>query len=287
MASLYDLLCHHSLTCSNLLPKNCSPISLLKFFHTSSIILPMKTPISNQFIQLIHLFLHFVPTIQPFFLKYFYIFLFLACNSKFLLQRRGQDSKNRRGLKGPTRSAKKPKGSIVPQDRRSWPATSAAPAFPQATRRGTAGATPGDWSLLRGYTLQCKPSTEKRGLPQRRVHLLNSHCAPIVRRRKVFRLREISGSSIQKSGVPLKSLAYTAHCSKLTISSSVKNPMKDSAYPTGDTGGGDSATEEGVLGDTEGDGDCEDSAAGTTWILRGILFGLGLVSATTSSSSKR
>ena len=66
MHSLYELLCHHSLTCSE--P---SPISLLDFLHTSSIISIMKALIMNQFIQLIHLFLHFIPMIRPIFLENF------------------------------------------------------------------------------------------------------------------------------------------------------------------------------------------------------------------------
>ena len=51
--------------------KNCSPIFLLDFFHTSSIISLMKILITNQFIQLIHLFLHFILMIRPIFLEYF------------------------------------------------------------------------------------------------------------------------------------------------------------------------------------------------------------------------
>ena len=96
--------------------KKCSPISLLDFFRTSSIIVLMKTPITNQFIQLLHLLLHFIPTIQPTFLKYFFISLFFVCNPKFLPQKRGHDSKkkNRRTLIGPRRPAEEPKGSIIP-----------------------------------------------------------------------------------------------------------------------------------------------------------------------------
>ena len=66
MASLYEFFCHHSLTCSDpLLEKLLSSLSLLDFLHTSSIILLIKTPISNQFIQLIHLFLHSILMIRP------------------------------------------------------------------------------------------------------------------------------------------------------------------------------------------------------------------------------
>ena len=60
--------------------KNCSPISLLAFFHTSSIILFTKTLIMNQFIQLAHLFLHSIPTIRPTFPKYllpYFLYFFM------------------------------------------------------------------------------------------------------------------------------------------------------------------------------------------------------------------
>ena len=55
-----------------------------------SIILSMNTPrMMNQSILLTHQFLHFVPTIQPIFPKYFYIFLIFFCNSKILTKRTG------------------------------------------------------------------------------------------------------------------------------------------------------------------------------------------------------
>ena len=74
--------------------KNCSPISLQDFLHTSSVKSFMKTLITNQFTPLTHQFLHFILTIQPISLKYFSMFpTFLLCNSKFLPQRRAHDSK--------------------------------------------------------------------------------------------------------------------------------------------------------------------------------------------------
>ena len=57
--------------------RTCFLISQLDFLNTSSIISLMKTLIMSQFIHMIHLFLHFILTIQPIFLEHFYIFLIL------------------------------------------------------------------------------------------------------------------------------------------------------------------------------------------------------------------
>ena len=74
--------------------KNYSLIFLHVFTLISSITLRTNTPrLMNQSIVLTHQFLHFIPTIRPIFLKYFYILLIFHATLKFLPQRRAPDSK--------------------------------------------------------------------------------------------------------------------------------------------------------------------------------------------------
>ena len=91
MNSFATTLLHVRIPCS----KNCSPISLLDFLHTSSIILFMKTLIMNQFIQLIQLFPHFILMIRPTFPTYFspHFLYFYYATLKFLPQRRAHYSR--------------------------------------------------------------------------------------------------------------------------------------------------------------------------------------------------
>ena len=64
--------------------KNYSFIFLPVFTIISSITLPTNTPrMINQSILSTHQILHFIPTIQPTFLKNFYIFLFFMRLQKF------------------------------------------------------------------------------------------------------------------------------------------------------------------------------------------------------------
>ena len=90
MNSFATTLLHVRIPCS----KNCSPISLLDFLHTSPIILFMKTFIMSRFLQLIHLFLHSILMIRLAFLKYFlpYFFYTFLATPEFLPQRRAHYS---------------------------------------------------------------------------------------------------------------------------------------------------------------------------------------------------
>ena len=91
MASLYNLLCYHSLTSTDPLLKNYSLIFLHVFTLIFLITLPTNTPrMKNQFIQLIHLFPHSTLIIRPTFLRYFipYFCIFL-CNSKIFTTETG------------------------------------------------------------------------------------------------------------------------------------------------------------------------------------------------------
>ena len=63
--------------------KNRFPISLLDFLRINLIISHMKVLITSQSDQLILQFLHFIPTIQPKILKYFYVLLIFYATSKF------------------------------------------------------------------------------------------------------------------------------------------------------------------------------------------------------------
>ena len=76
--------------------KKYSLIFLLVFTLVSSITLLTNTPrMMNQSVLSTHLFLQFILTTQPVFLKSFYIFLVFVCNSKFLLRGQAQDGKKR------------------------------------------------------------------------------------------------------------------------------------------------------------------------------------------------
>ena len=68
MASLYDLLCYHSLTSTDPLLENYSLIFLHVSTPLSSIVLCTNTPgMKNQSILSTPPFLHFIPTIRPIF----------------------------------------------------------------------------------------------------------------------------------------------------------------------------------------------------------------------------
>ena len=119
----------------------------------------------------------------------------------------------------------------------------------------------------------------------------NSHWWPHTNLGKVLRLAEISGSSRRKSGVPRRLWASTAHCSNSVMSSAVKKPIKEGAFPNcgcGDPGPGEAAGE--TAGDGsgddggEGDGDSGFSATPGTTTSKGILIGWGATTITTTSS---
>ena len=125
--------------------RNYLRISLHVFILIFLITLPMNTPrTKNQFVRLIPLFLHSILMIRPTFLRYFVSYF---CNfyatPKFLPQgRRDATSKRAAGREQPTTRKKGPRP--YPKLLRTLPrrrAPPAAPAFPEQSRRGTAGAT--------------------------------------------------------------------------------------------------------------------------------------------------
>ena len=118
--------------------KNYSPIFLPVFTLISSISLLWNTTrMLNQFIRTTHLFLNFILTTQPIFLKHFYIFIFLIlfCTTpKKLPQLMGTRHTNGRRPRTTDDPEGGPKVSKLPQTRRSW---QAAPAFPGAQTTST------------------------------------------------------------------------------------------------------------------------------------------------------
>ena len=85
MTSLYDHLCYHSLTSADPLLEELLFIFLHVFTPISSIKLLTNTHrMMNQSLLLTHQFLHFIPTIQPIFIKYFFICLIFHATPKFL-----------------------------------------------------------------------------------------------------------------------------------------------------------------------------------------------------------
>ena len=142
MASLYELLwfifSHLRIYSST----NYSPISLHVFTLKSSLTLPTNTPrMMNQSILSTHQFLHFIPMIQPTFLKYFYIFLIFSATPKFLPQLTGTKHTKRPSAENNRRPGRGSEDPTKPKNRRHWRAAPAAPAFPGQSRRGTVAAT--------------------------------------------------------------------------------------------------------------------------------------------------
>ena len=90
MASLYDLLCYHSLTCTDPLLEELLAYLPTHFHSHISITLSMSTPrMRNQSIQLTHLFLNSTLMIRLTFLKYFIpYFVFFYATPRFLPQGR-------------------------------------------------------------------------------------------------------------------------------------------------------------------------------------------------------
>ena len=99
--------------------RSCYAISIPDFFRKFLTTFRTKVLITSESDQLIHLFPHFILTIQPIFPKYFHIFLICLCDSKTLPRRRAQDS-----VKGPPagidrrprRRARRPYSSGNPPD---------------------------------------------------------------------------------------------------------------------------------------------------------------------------
>ena len=89
MASLYDLLCYHSLSCRDPLLEELIAYPLLAFLLIFLITLPTNTPrTKHQSIQLTHLFLNSTLMIRLTFLRYFLpYFVFFLCNSKIFTTR--------------------------------------------------------------------------------------------------------------------------------------------------------------------------------------------------------
>ena len=92
MASLYDLLCYHSLTSTDPLLEGLLSYLLPVFTLRTSFTLPMNTPWmkTQPFLSTLPL-LHSTPLIQNFFLKNFYIFFIFYATPKVLPQKRALD----------------------------------------------------------------------------------------------------------------------------------------------------------------------------------------------------
>ena len=147
MNSLCDLLCYLPFTTTDpLLEESLSYLPTGFHSHIFDYIDYEHPRMMNQSILLTHQFLHFIPMIRLTFLKYLLLYIaYLLCNSKILPQRRAKYSKKGRlWLKDPRRPAEEPQYSILRTNSQSWQATLAVPAFPQTSRRGTAGTTAAD-----------------------------------------------------------------------------------------------------------------------------------------------
>ena len=134
-------LLHVLIICS----RNCFPLSLLDFFHTTSNISLLKTLITNQFIQPIHLFLRSIQITQFTFLKSFSLYpsRFLCSPKEFLPHGGAQDSKKLLPAWNDRQPRRRSEGLRAPGTPRRWQVTPTAPAFPRQSRRGTARATAG------------------------------------------------------------------------------------------------------------------------------------------------
>ena len=96
--------------------KNYSPI----FLHVFTLIFLITLPtnilrMKNQFVQLIHLFLHSTLMIRPTFLKNFmlYFCIFFYATTKFLPQKRAQDSRKGPPAENDRRPNREPTGSTL------------------------------------------------------------------------------------------------------------------------------------------------------------------------------
>ena len=142
MASLYDLLCYHSLTSTDPLLEELIAYLLHAFILTFSIILLTNTPrMRSQSIQSTLRYPHFILTTQLTFLKLFYIVLIFYATPKSLPQGRWHRTYKRvAGRERPTtrRRARGPRPPRSHPPRRGPPAETA---FPGLSRRETAGAT--------------------------------------------------------------------------------------------------------------------------------------------------
>ena len=74
MASLYELLCHHSFTCSDPLLEDLFPNSLIDFLRIFLNLSQMKFPMMTQSDRSTTQFLHFTLLIPGTFQKYSYTF---------------------------------------------------------------------------------------------------------------------------------------------------------------------------------------------------------------------
>ena len=99
----------------------------------------------NQFIQLLHLFLHSILIIRPTFLRYFlpYLLYFFYGTPKILTRRRAQDSEKGPPAANDRRPRRRPGRPKFLEKRRNWPATPNVHGAQKLTTPRTAGATAG------------------------------------------------------------------------------------------------------------------------------------------------
>ena len=141
MASLYEILCHHSLTTNDPSLEELLCFLPTRLLHTFLIKLHMKVLITNQSDRSTLPSLHSTLTIQLTFLKYFFILFILYETPKILPQLTGTKHTKRPPAENNGRPGRGSKDPFAPKNRRHWRAAPAAPAIPGQSRRGTVGAT--------------------------------------------------------------------------------------------------------------------------------------------------
>ena len=144
MASLYDLLCYHSLTSTDpLLEELLSYLPTRFHSHIFDYIAYEHSSEKNQFIQLIHLFLHSTLMIRPTFLRYFipYLLYFFYATPKLLPRGRAQDGKEGPAAEIDRRPRRRPGGPELLENRRSWPANPVVQGARTLSTPRTTGAT--------------------------------------------------------------------------------------------------------------------------------------------------